>query len=158
MIAGQSPRIKWRANPPGEVRTLDQAIEIAIKNGVVIPDDVSFWLDESGELSAEWTACGPRIEKEQGSLLGWKDLVHDQTQKVPFRIWGGILVSDEAIVAVLAHEMFELERLRSLLLRAPVSIGQLINMTCPGNPGNLHDQAWELADQKVMEMRKRTRK
>lgn len=29
-------------------------------------------------------------------------------------------------------------------------------MTCPGNPGNLHDQAWDFADGLVEQMRKGT--
>jgi hypothetical protein len=33
-------------------------------------------------------------------------------------------------------------------------IEEFIAHTCPGNPGNLHDQAWDLADEMVERMRK----
>lgn len=115
MIAGQSPRIRWRENPAGQVRTIEESIAIARANGVDIPEDVSFWIDELGELGPDQTARGPRVDKPDGSIVYWSDLVHDRTGKVPFRVWDGILKSDEAIVAVFGHEMYELERLRPLL-------------------------------------------
>jgi hypothetical protein len=157
MIAGQSPKLRWRDNAAGHVRTIEEAIAIARSTGVEIPEDVSFWVDELGDLGPDRTACGPRVDKPDGSVVHWSDLVHDKTAKVPFRIWDGILKSDEAIVAVFGHEMYELERLRPLLRRGDVTIGEFIAMTCPGNPGNLHDQAWEFADRLVEEMRRGTR-
>ncbi|HQU43658.1 MAG TPA: hypothetical protein PK867_12655 [Pirellulales bacterium] len=154
MIAGQSPNLQWRDNAPGQSRTIDEAIAIARSNGVNIPEDVSFWVDELGELGPDRTARGPRVDKPDGSIVYWSDLVHDKTAKVPFRVWDGILKSDEAIIAVFAHEMYELERLRPLLKSGKVTISEFIEMTCQGNPGNFHDQAWELADRLVEQMRK----
>src|SRR6266540_6312627 len=114
MITGQSPRIQWQPNPQGEIRTVEEARAIAQKNGVPIPSDVEFFADELNELHKDRTACGPRVDKPAGSIVEWADLVHDRTGKVPFRFWSEILKSDEAIVAVFAHEMFELEKLRPL--------------------------------------------
>jgi hypothetical protein len=155
MIAGQSPRIRWKDNSTGQARTTAEAIEIARRNGVEIPEDVSFWVDELGELGPDRTACGPRVDKPDGSIVRWSDIVNDKTGKVPFRIWEGILKSDEAIVAVFAHEMYELKKVRPLLRRENVTIGEFIGMTCPGNPGNFHDEAWEFADKLVEQMRGR---
>jgi hypothetical protein len=42
MVAGLFPTIKWRDNPDGKVRTLQEAMGIARANGVLIPDDVEF--------------------------------------------------------------------------------------------------------------------
>ena len=154
MIAGQSPRILWRANPEGEIRTIEEALEIATKHGVAIPKDVHFSIDRLGDLDSDFTACGPRVDKLEGSIVHWSDLVHDKTGKVPFRIWPGILNRDEAIVAVFAHEMYELDRLRSILQHGKTTIEEFIGLTCSGNPGNLHDEAWVFADQLVERMRK----
>lgn len=154
MIAGQSPRMHWRPNAGGYTRTIEEAIELAKKSGVEIPDDVAFFVDELGDLDADHTARGPRVDKPAGSIIYWEDLVHDKTGKVPFRIWPGILSCDEAIVAVFAHEMYELHQLRSLLQEGKTTIDQLIAHTSPGNPGNLHDEAWDVADKKVELMRK----
>jgi len=130
-----------------------EAIAIAKRNGVEIPEDVSFCVDEIGDLGPDRTACGPRVDKPDASIVYWSDIVHDKTKKVPFRIWKGILKSDEAIVAVFGHEMYELQRLRPLLGRENVTIGEFIAMTCPDNAGNLHDEAWEFADTLVEQMR-----
>jgi hypothetical protein len=153
MITGQSPRLQWQSNPSGQTRTIAEAIAIAQLHGVVIPEDVSFWVDELGELGSDRTACAPRVDRQAGSIVSWSDLVHDRTGKVPFRIWQGILQSDEDIVAVLAHEMHELESLRPLLREGNTTIEDFIRLTCPGNPGNLHDEAWEVADRLVERMR-----
>jgi hypothetical protein len=53
--------------------------------------------------------------------------------------------------------MYELERLRPLLKSGKTTIGEFIAMTCPGNPGNLHDRAWEFADRLVAQMREARR-
>lgn len=154
MIAGQSPRIKWRPNPGGLTRTIDEAKAIATQYGVRIPEDVEFFEDELGELDETFVACGPRVDKRDGSIVYWSDLVHGRTGKIPFRVWPGILSSDEAIVAVLAHEIHELEQLRSILKEGKTTIEHFIGLTCPGNPGNLHDEAWEVAD-RIVEKRMR---
>jgi hypothetical protein len=153
MIAGQFPRRQWRDNPDGQIRNIEEAVQIAKKNGVVIPDDIEFHVDESGELNNELTARGPRVDKPFGARVYWSDLVHDRTHKVPFRIWAGILKSDEAIVAVLAHEMYEIRALRSYLESGELSIDDYVMHTEPGRIGNLHDQAWEEADRLVDLMR-----
>lgn len=73
--------------------------------------------------------------------------------KVPFLIRPDILRSDEAIVAVIAHERYELECLRPMLMEGKTSIEQFVAHTCVGNPGNLHEQAWDVADRLVARMR-----
>jgi hypothetical protein len=119
----------------------------------VIPEDVHFCIDEIGDTGSDLLARGPRVDKPEGSIVSWSDLVHHKTGKVPFRIWPGILNSDEAIVAVFAHELHELEQLRSLLQQGRTTIEEFIGLTCSGNPGNFHDEAWEVADRAVERMR-----
>ena len=99
------------------------------------------------------TARGPRVIKPAGMHVIWSDLVHDKTGKVPFRIRPDILASDEAIVAVLAHEMYELEMLRPLLQQNGMSIEEFGGHTRPGDPGNFHDEAWDWADVMVERMK-----
>jgi hypothetical protein len=115
MIAGQSPRVQWRPNSDGVKRTVQEAMEIARVHGVSIPEDVDFFEDEDGELPDDMTARGPMVTKLAGSLVNWSDLVNGLTGKVPFLVRSDILKSDEAIVAVFGHEMYELEALRDML-------------------------------------------
>jgi hypothetical protein len=153
MVAGQYPKREWRDNPGGQIRTIEEAVEIAKSWGVILPDDFDFFADEAGELHKDITARGPRVDKPSGEQVYWSDLVHDLTGKVPFRIWPGILKSDEAIVAVLAHEMYEILTLRPFLERGELTIDDYVMLTEPGRPGNLHDQAWDVSDRMVDKMR-----
>jgi hypothetical protein len=154
MIAGQFPKRKWRENPDGRVRTIEEALQIAIRFGVKIPDDVVFFVDESDELDESKTAHNSRVVKPTGEKVYWSDLIHDETGKIPFQVWPGILKSDEAIVAVISHELYEIEKLRPFLQRGSLSIDDFISQTEPGKPGNYHDEAWDFADEMVDKMRK----
>src|ERR1700733_4265383 len=100
MIAGQSPKVKWKENLDGKKRTIDEAKEIAKWFGVRIADDVDFFEDEDGELPENMTARGPKVTKRAGAIVHWSDLVNTLTGKVPFLIRPDILKSDEAIVGV----------------------------------------------------------
>ncbi|MGC8638670.1 MAG: hypothetical protein ACP5XB_02190 [Isosphaeraceae bacterium] len=86
--------------------------------GVVIPEDVEFHVDEVGELHKNLTARAPRVDKSSGERVYWSDLARNLTSKVPIRVWSGILASDEAIVAVLAHEMHALMPIPSPIMVA----------------------------------------
>jgi hypothetical protein len=76
------------------------------------------------------------------------------TGKVPFIVRPDVLQSDEAIVAVFAHEIHELQSIRELLRKhGEMSIESLGALTAFDNPGNLHDEAWDVADSLVERMR-----
>jgi hypothetical protein len=63
------------------------------------------------------------------------------------RIRRSVLESDEAIVAVMAHEMFELNALRALFEhRETIPGSEIIAMVRTGVRRNLHDRAWDAAD------------
>jgi hypothetical protein len=64
-------------------------------------------------------------------------------------------MSDEAIVGVFGHEMYELEALRGILKEGKTTLDHLIGHTCVDNPGNIHDEAWDHADNLVERMRMR---
>jgi hypothetical protein len=156
MIAGQSPRLKWSENPDGKKRTIEEAKEIAQRHGVPIPDDVDFF--EFDELPEYMTARGPKVTKPAGSIVFWADLVNTLTGKVPFLVRPDVLKSDEAIVAVFGHEMYELEALRGILNKGKTPIEHFIGHTAPGIPGNYHEEALDYADDLVERMRKEGKK
>jgi len=138
------------------VRTIEEAVEIAKKWGVVVPDDVAFILDVDGEFLDELTtARGPDISRFPGGLVGWRDFVHDRTGKVPLFVRRDIMESDEAIVAVFTHELYELAALRKILARGrTITLEEFVGYCAPDNPANLHDEAWDAADRAVLRMRK----
>jgi hypothetical protein len=88
-----------------------------------------------------------------GQRITW-DQFYNKYDNIAVKVSKDILDSDEAIVAVMAHEMHELNGLRKIFAERetlPVEeLGRLIN---PGHKGNLHDQAWDVADAAVARMR-----
>lgn len=154
LVAGQSPTVGWVPNPDGRVRTVEEAVDVARRWGVVVPTDVDFFLDEGDELDATITARGPRITKPAGGPVRWSDFIHDLTGRIPVIVRRDIMTSDEAIVAVLTHELYEIEVLRQVLAGGKsITIEDLIGRCMAGNPGNLHDEAWAAADAAVLRMR-----
>jgi hypothetical protein len=137
---------------------LEEAVEIARRIGVRIPEDVAFFVDEWGEfLGPTITARGPEVRRLPGERVKWSDLVTRQTGKVPVIIRPDILQSDEAIVAVFAHELHEIEGFRRIVRRrGSISFEEFIANHAWDNPGNLHDQGWEIADALVRRMRGET--
>jgi hypothetical protein len=115
---------------------------------------LGIFIDEIGELGPTITAPAPRVTKPVRGRVAWSDLVNDKTGKVPIIIRSDILESDEAIVAVFAHELFEIERFREVVRRSDaITIEVFIANHTPDNPGNFHDQAWDVADALVRRMR-----
>ena len=138
----------------GQIRPIEEAVEIARSYGVVIPDDVEFHVDEAGELHKDLTARVPRVDKPSGERVYWSDLVHDLTNKGPIQ---GLAWHTE-------ERRSHRGRARARDARAPdlapaarrvtaISIDDLILHTEPGRPGNLHGQAWDVADRMVDQMR-----
>jgi hypothetical protein len=73
---------------------------------------------------------------------------------VPILIRPDVLESDEAIVAVFADELNEIEGFRRIIKkRGWISIEEFIANHARDNPGNLHDQGWDIADALVRRMR-----
>jgi hypothetical protein len=78
-ISGRFPAISWRPDPGGQVRTIEEAVEIARRNGVMISDDVAFFVDEKGELGPTITARTSGVRRPAGGKVRWSDLVNDRT-------------------------------------------------------------------------------
>jgi hypothetical protein len=152
MIAGAAPRFEWRPNPDGTTRTIQEAREIAQSWGVEIPSYVQFWIDEYDYLDNNTTAKTTTFREFDRTVIDWSWFFHRKTGKIPFLIRKDIMASDEAIVAVIGHEMFELEMLRSIFAEGVV-IEKWEAETSPNNRENFHWQAWDYADDLVARMR-----
>jgi hypothetical protein len=153
----QGPRLKWTKNPDGAVRTADQAIEIARNNGVEIPDDILLRKISGKFLPDNTYAEYFRVRATDSSkVIRWDDFYNKDLDQLLVRVEQSIFESDEAIVAILGHEMHELNNLRRLFEEGGGSMTyrRLHYLINPGIKGNLHDQAWDVADKLVAEMRK----
>ncbi len=86
----------------------------------------------------------------------WSDLMDPRFGKVRLRVWEGAFDSDEAIVAIFAHEMHEFANLKPLMDEGVLTIEDFIDHYRPGLANNLHHQAWDVADGFVRKMREET--
>ncbi len=145
----------WAANPGGEVRTVDEAVALARKAGVDIPDDIRFVAVNQKDLPQNaYAAYAQMGRKQAGDFVEWEEF-YNRFQQIPVKLSRDVLNSDEAIVAVIGHEMHELNGLRALFEANGGSLpaARLHWLITPGNKGNLHFQAWDKADELVEKMR-----
>jgi hypothetical protein len=152
-----SPKVKWAPNPAGEVRTVDEAVELARANGVKIPDDIMFRAVRQDTLPDNaYAAYGTLGNKQAGDLIEWEQF-YNRFEQIPVRLSSDVLRSDEAIVAVIGHEMYELNKLREIFAAngGVMRADDLYRAITPGRSGNLHFQAWDEADTLVAELRKK---
>src|SRR5713101_5230212 len=142
MIGGRAPKYTWRPNADGKKRSIAEACEIARQWGVVIPNYVSFSIDKYGWLDEHTTAKTTTFKEAAGTMIYWSWLVNKNTGKIPFLIRKDILESDEAIVAVIGHEMYELEEMRKAFGENGAPIEHWLAEAHPDNEGNVHWLAW----------------
>jgi hypothetical protein len=158
-VAGyaQGPRLKWAKNPDGAVRTVEEAFEIARRNGVEVPDDILL-RKVSGKYLPDnaYAKYFGADTNDPNKFVRWEDFYNKDLDQLLVRIEQSVFQSDEAIVAVLGHEMHELNNLRYLFEASggAMTYRRLHYLISPGIKGNLHDQAWDVADRLVAEMRK----
>lgn len=150
---GQRPTVEWKPNADGRRLTLDEAVELARKWGVEIPEDIRFVVARDGYLKPDTFAEYMSRVFKPGDRVSWEDFLNIH-EEVAVKIRGDVLASDEAAVAVIAHEMHELNGLRAIFEeRETISAEELSRLISPGRKGNLHDQAWTIADDVVRAIR-----
>jgi hypothetical protein len=148
-------------------RTIEEAVEIAKRNGVGIPKDVEFFEADPGELKGSLrgpfagqrfeTARGPDVSPRKDGRIYLAEH-YNKDERIPFQVHPDILTSDEAIVAVLQHETYELSLMREVFVQfasRSLNWADYGIQTSAGRPGNFHDLAWGEADRIVRQMRRR---
>ena len=104
------------------------------------------------DADAEYADLGTQFGPDD--LVEWEDLLHPRTGKFPVRFNAALLRSDEAALAHIAHEMYEVNALRRIFSeRGALPARELQRLIGPGIRGNLHDKAWDASDALVGRMR-----
>ncbi len=147
--AAQTPgTLPWRPNRDGR-RTLADAIQFARGRGIQIEDEIRFVVCDALVPADAFASYGGFRSSQ---MVRWQDFYVNE--RIPVKIKAEVLASDEAIVAVFAHEMHELNELRRLFEeRETMSGAALHELIRVGVHGNLHDRAWDVADDLVRAMR-----
>ena len=153
-LAQKPKTYPWTKNTDGVVRTAADVKRIALEHGVEIPEDIQIFAVQGKWLPPDSFAQYMGRDFLPGQRVSWNQF-YNRYDNIAVKVSKDILDSDEAIVAVMAHEMHELNRLRKIFAEHETlpaeELGRLIN---PGHKGNLHDEAWEVADNLVAKMRK----
>jgi hypothetical protein len=94
-------------------------------------------------------------EHPADARIRWEDCLHDRTRKLPVRIRSAVLGSDEMIVAVIAHELYEVVDLRGAFEASGgvLTAREIYEHISYDYPGNLHYQAVAFGDRLVRAMR-----
>ncbi len=144
----------WRKNSDG-ARSIEEAISSLAENDIIMPVDVKLILyeDLAPDVLAAYllsSRCGVETQFQ------WDTLLTDEGM-VTIKVHPSVFQSDEKIIAVISHELFELDLLRQHLNengRVPATqIGRLISTTTTTK--NFHCLAWKHGDHAVLEFRRR---
>ena len=154
-IRGKKPGYEWKPNLDDQIRTIKEAVAIAKKWGVEIPHYVSFHRKPMKHFDADTYARATELRFKDGVIIRWEYLFNSRTGKIPFHIREDILQSDEAIVALFGHEMFELELLRKEF-DSNHPIEHWDAETDRDNEPSFHCEAWDYADKLIENMRAQT--
>lgn len=158
--AAQAPKREWRPNEGRVRRSAAEALALIAEHNCVLPEEVVVKIVKKGWLHADVFAQYGSFASTK--LYRWENLHtqadEDAEAKIVIKLREDVLESDEGIVAVLSHELFELAELEKLFETERTMTGQkLIELVGPGRPGNLHCQAWDHADAMVDAMRANAR-
>lgn len=160
-IAGDAPKVRSKLNPNGLVRSEDEILDVLRRGGVEIPDDVAIFVGEADEfvgtlddLLAGRNALTARMPSLTEDAAGYVHFNHmyNRFGKIPVRINPSMMASDDAILAVMKHELHELGLFREVFRRGNgrMTFDAFRAEAMPGNPGNYHWQAWDAADDLIL--------
>ena len=156
--AAATPRVSFRKNPDGKVFTDDEALAAIEKSGIDVPDDVQIQfvntLGRKDGAKAQYLQIGKVPEDKTITWRSFKNI----KGKIPVTFERTLFDSEEEFLAHVEHEMFELRKLESFFEKnraVPArKLREMINdVRSGGLPNNLHEQAWESADDLILQRR-----
>ena len=158
--AAEGPSYEFRPNGNGP-RTAEEAKRLAQSHGIEFPEDVELYFVEGKHAEnipeGAYASYFHRTRMSTDERLTWKAL-QNRFGKIPVRVRKEVLESDEATVAVLAHEAYELQHLKKIFEKHEsmnaLQFRRLVNERRRGGmSGNLHEQAWDEANRMIEKMR-----
>ncbi len=140
-----------RKHPAGHRR----ARQIAIENGLDVDAAVTILRVKDRVALANTNAHASYLSMrvDPNATLRIEDRFPGE--RVVIWMHRSVFLSDESIVAHLAHELYEIQGLRLALtdVGGAMLARDIFELIRPGKAGNLHDRAWDNANRVVEEMR-----
>lgn len=136
----------FRPNANGVKRTLEEAIEIGARNGIAF-DPAEYKLIVDPVLRADYANYFDLAHAVAGSIVPWRRITAGDG-RIVIRVQRHTLTSDEAIVAVLAHELHETQALQEEFARSGGSMPvERLRRLVESSGESLHNAAWDYADE-----------
>jgi len=114
---------RWDDNPGGLMRSVDEAKEIFRKHikaveknfeGLDLLPQVTIRVMPSGSMRDRWAQYEPRGRTGIKGEYKWKDFF-DRRNRIVIEIDERVMTSDQAIVGIIAHELYELNAIRQII-------------------------------------------
>lgn len=138
-------------NANGAVRSVEEARAIARSHGVEIPSWIRIEVDPKIREGVAFAEYSLARDARETTILSWDRLAPPE---VVVRVHPSVLRSDEKIVGVFQHEVWELTQLRARVdARKGLSAAEIQRLVDPTASANLHGQAWDISDLRVLLMR-----
>lgn len=161
VAAAQHPRQTWAPNHPPARRSLKEALTLVAEYHGPVLDYVRVRVVADRFLKpdtfAQYAAYGVTDARD----YAWDDFFvstadGEEDDAVMVKVRESVFESDEAILAVLSHELFEIEKLCAEFQAEPRMTGTKIDkLIGPDRGVNFHSQAWDHADDMIRKMRER---
>ena len=156
--AAAGPRETWAPNPPGTPRrTVAEARAILKSVGYEWEDEEIRFVVATRPLPPNTNAIYWRAEKTAEQLQHTVELAELLTKDGSFlaHVHPEVFESDERIVAVFGHELFETRRLREKFEENGGRLTvRMLHSLVNEDRGSLHIEAWDEGDRLVREFRK----
>lgn len=141
----------WRANPDGTVRSLEEALDIGRRHGLEVDDDRLLWaVGAPADFQPGELATYARVRALSDRSVVRRDLLLTRRQRFRILLNPSILASDDAILAVLAHEAYEILELDAAFEPTGEMSGRELRSLIDTTVGTLHCEAWDEADRIVL--------
>ncbi len=144
----------WAVTRPAPC-SLEEAVAIARQHGVDVPEYIRLCPVPDDQVPDAAHAAYLELGHQEGhATIRWEGCLNRSGQ-IPVRVRRSVFQSDEAIVAVFAHEVHEIQRLREQFLAngGALEAGAIYRLISPEVGGNLHSEAVEVGDRLVHAMR-----
>lgn len=157
MLVRPRTEARWRRNSHGQLRSVADVEAIARRHGIIPDDFLRFRVGSARDFpNGELARYGPAIDTSR-RVVEWSEfLTQGDPELVLVRINPIVLDRDDAILAVLLHEVFEIERLAGEFNGngGRISTARFLELVNE-KTGTLHLAAWDHADEYVEAMQDR---
>lgn len=144
---------RWRPNPRGARRSLDEALDVGRRNDVDVDDERFLWaIGDAGGFAAGELATYAQVRHFRDEMIVHRSRLVTRGGRYRVLLNPSILASDDTILAVLVHEVHEIQGLDDAFGSQGTLSGKEFRSLVDTRTGRLHCAAWDEADRRVLSL------